>query len=92
MCTMLFFLILITEHPPLVVSLSSKSFIIFLFIKLIWMSFKSSMIIIGALFFEDKFKFSIFNVTELEVITMFPWSVFPLTVYTPGFSITTSVS
>ena len=34
MFTMLFFLILITEHPPLVVSLSSKSFITFLFIKL----------------------------------------------------------
>ena len=46
----------------------------------------------GAVFSDVKYKSSKNNVTELDLITIFPSSDFPVTKKEPGLSITTVVS
>lgn len=71
--TILFLLIFITAHSPSVVKGSSKSFNFVLSMLIIFTSFLSLVIIIGAFFSEDKCKFFKYNFTESDLITIFPY-------------------
>ena len=77
--TILFFFIFMTAHSPSVNVLFSKSFNVVFPKFIILTSFKLLVIIIGAFFSEVKNKSCKNNVTELDLITMFPSSDSPVT-------------